>query len=359
MKTRRNTMTGGFSMEKIIPAKIHLKRTNHINEKLTSAELGKLWATYMGNTMGQKVILFFLQHVEDPSIKKVLDDAYLLSEEFIQTIKEIFMQENYPIPIGFTEEDVNLDAPRLFLDEYYLHYLRYAGKAGVSIYSAAIPIMTRMDIREFFTHCLTSTMKLLSEVTNVLLEKGYLVKPPPIPTPEKVDFVKKQNYLNGFFGNIRPLHGLEIAHLYDVIENNTASKALLIGFSQGAKHEKVREFLIRGKELTHKHIELCSQQLIKDNLPAPMILDHLVTASTFPPFSDKLMVFHKIDMFSMKIRSYANALSLNGRRDLGLMYGKFLLDIGLYVEDGAQIMIDQGWMEQPPEAVDRDFLTSK
>ncbi|MDP4087163.1 MAG: DUF3231 family protein, partial [Bacillota bacterium] len=40
-------------------------------------------------------------------------------------------------------------------------------------------------------------------------------------------------------------------------------------------------------------------------------------------------------------------------------YGKFLLDIGLYVEDGAQIMIDQGWMEQPPEAVDRDSLTSK
>jgi hypothetical protein len=346
-------------MERIILNKIHLKRSKHIIEKLTSAEIAKLWAAYMGNTMGKNVILFFLQHVEDQSIKKVLDDAYLLSEEFIQTIKEIFIQENYPIPVGFTEEDVNLGAPRLFLDEFYLHYLRYAGKAGMSIYTAAIPLMTRPDVRGFFIHCLDSTIKLLTEVTNVLLEKGFLVKPPPIPIPEKADFVKKQNYLNGYFGNVRPLHGLEIAHLYDNIENNIASKGLLIGFSQGAKHEKVREFLIRGKEITNKHIEICSQLLHNDNLPSPMILDHLVTPSTFPPFSDKLMVFHKIDMFSMKIRSYANGLSLNGRRDLGLMYGKFLLDIGLYVEDGAQIMIDQGWMEQPPEAVDRDSLTSK
>jgi hypothetical protein len=46
-------------------------------------------------------------------------------------------------------------------------------------------------------------------------------------------------------------------------------------------------------------------------------------------------------------------MSLNGRRDLGGMYAKFLTDIGLYVEDGVNIMIEQGWMEQPPKAIDR------
>jgi hypothetical protein len=35
------------------------------------------------------------------------------------------------------------------------------------------------------------------------------------------------------------------------------------------------------------------------------------------------------------------------------------MDVSLYVEDGANIMIDYGWMEQPPEAVDRDNLSSK
>ena len=119
---------------------------------------------------------------------------------FLENIKEIFIQENFPIPIGFTDEDVNLDAPRLFSDEFYLHYLKYTGKAGMSIYSIAIPIMTREDIRDFFINALNSTVNLITEVNELLMAKGFYIKPPQIPTPEKVDFIKKQNYLNGFLG---------------------------------------------------------------------------------------------------------------------------------------------------------------
>ncbi|MEH6947854.1 DUF3231 family protein [Bacillus sp. JJ634] len=329
------------------------------NETLTSAEMGKLWVTYTGNTMAKCVLSFYLQHIDDQDIKKVVENALNLSETIVKSIKEIFIQENFPIPIGFTDEDVNLGAPRLFSDEFYLSYLKYTGKAGMSIYSIAIPLVTREDIRDFFIKTLNSTVNLLTEVNNTLMEKGLYIKPPQIPTPEKVDFIKKQSYLNGFLGDIRPLHALEITHLYDNIENNLASKALLIGFSQVAENEIIQEFFIRGKELTNKHIEISSQKLHKDNLPSPPLLDHLVSESTISPFSDKLMLAHKIEMFSMKIRTAGNGASLNGRRDLGGIYAKFLADIGLYVEDGTNIMIDQGWMEQPPKAIDRDNLASK
>ena len=329
---------------------------SHDRIRLTSAEMGKLWTTYVGNSLAKCVLNYYLQHIDDQDIKKVIKSALNLSETLVENIKEIFIQENFPIPIGYTQEDVNLDAPRLFSDEFYLHYLKYTSKAGMSIYSIAIPIMTREDIRDFFINTLNSTVNLITEVNNVLMAKGFLIKPPEIPTPKKVDFIKKQNYLNGFFGDIRPLHALEIAHLHDSIDNNITSKALLIGFSQVAKNEKIREFFIRGKEMTNKHIEISSQQLHKDNLPSPPLLDDLVSESTFSPFSDKLMLAHKIEMFSMKIRTVANAISLNGRKDLGGMYAKFLTDIGLYVEDGANIMIDHGYMEQPPKAADRDKL---
>jgi hypothetical protein len=331
-------------------------KNNHDHIRLTSAEMGKLWVTYTGNTMAKCVLSYYLRHIEDQDIKKVIKNALNLSETLVENIKEIFIQENFPIPLGSTQEDVNLDAPRLFSDEFYLHYLKYTSKAGMSIYSIAIPIMTREDIRNFFINTLNSTVNLINEVNNVLMTKGFLIKPPQIPTPKKVDFIKKQNYLNGFFGDIRPLHALEIAHLYDNIDNNITSKALLIGFSQVAKDEKIREFFIRGKEMTNKHIEISSQQLHKDNLPSPPLLDDLVSESTFSPFSDKLMLAHKVEMFSMKIRTVGNAISLNGRRDLGAMYSKFSTDIGLYVEDAANIMIDNGWMEQPPKAADRDNL---
>jgi hypothetical protein len=121
-----------------------------------------------------------------------------------------------------------------------------------------------------------------------------------------VDFVKKQSYLNGFFCNVRPLQSLEITHLYDNIQNNATSKALIIGFSQTAKLKQVREFFVRGKEISNKHIETLSQLLHKDDLPSLPLLDHLVTNSTFAPFSDKLMIAHKLDMFSMRINEDKN-----------------------------------------------------
>lgn len=330
---------------------------NNDRTNLTSAEMGKLWSTYVGNSMAKCVLNYYLQHVDDQDIKNVVKNALHLSEKLVEEIKEIFIQESFPVPNGFTENDVNLHAPRLFADEFYLYYLNYVITAGMSIYSIAIPLMTRKDTEHFFIDTLHATIKLITEIKHVLMEKGLYVKPPHIPTPEKVDFVKKQKYLNGFFGDIRPLHALEIAHLESNIENNVASKALLIGFSQVAKDEKIRQFFIRGKELTNKHIEICSQQLHKDNLPSSPLLDNVVTTSTVAPFSDKLMLAHKIEMFTMKIRTVGNGLSLNGRKDLGAMYTKMLADIGLYVEDASNIAIDHGWMEQIPQAADRDKLS--
>ena len=119
-------------------------------EKLNSAEMGKLWATYMGNSMSTCILSYFLQHVEDQDIKKLLENALGLSKEFQKTIKDIFIKENFRIPHGFTKEDVNLDAPRLFEDDFYVHYLRYVTKVGLSLYSVGIPLMYREDYKEIF-----------------------------------------------------------------------------------------------------------------------------------------------------------------------------------------------------------------
>jgi hypothetical protein len=341
----------------IRPIKIGSHKSNN-NEKLTSAEIGKLWATYMGNSMSKCTLNYYLQHVEDEDIKRLLENALTLSKEFMNTIKGIFEKENFPIPAGFTEDDVNLGVPRLFEDEFYVHYLKYVAKAGMSIYNVAIPLMYREDVKDFFIHCMNSTLELMEEIKDILMNKGFIMKPPYIPIPEKVEFVK-EDFLNGFFGHVRPLHALEVTHLYDNIENNVTSKALILGFSQVAKMEKIRELFIRGKDITHKAIERYMNQLHNENLPSPSFLDHLVTTSTFSPFSDKLMLFHKMDMFSMKFRALGNSIAVNGRHDVGFMYTRSLMNNSLFVEDAAKIMIENGWMEQPPEAVDRDNLSPK
>lgn len=326
--------------------------------QLTAAEMGKLWATYIGNTMGECVTGYYLKHVDDVEIKKVLEHAQDLCQTYIHEIKKIFTETNFPIPEGFSvEDDVNIDAPRLYLDEFYLHYLQYLGKAGMSIYSVAIPLVTRKDVRKFFVNALEGAVQLMCEVNDLLKSKGKFMNPPQMPSPEGIDYVTKQSFLNDFLGDDTPLHGLEVAHLFGNINNDIASKALMLGFVQGAKREEVKKFLERGIEINQKHIEKFSSKLNQSNVPSPSLLDHLVTTSTTPAFSDKLMVYHKIDMFSMKIREYANGASLDGRKDIGALYAKCQLDVALYVEDGANLLIDHGWMEQPPLVIDREELS--
>ncbi|WP_420491138.1 DUF3231 family protein, partial [Neobacillus drentensis] len=84
--------------------------------------------------MSKCVISYYLQHVNDKDIKEILKNALTIGNEFLKDIKTIFEKEHFPIPIGYTEDDVNLGSPRLFADEFYLHYLKYAAKAGLSLY---------------------------------------------------------------------------------------------------------------------------------------------------------------------------------------------------------------------------------
>jgi hypothetical protein len=328
---------------------IKISSHSSVSDKLTSAEMGKLWATYVGNSMSKCVLRYYLQNVSNEDIKTLLENALALSTEFIQAITDILHKENFPIPIGFTDEDVNLGAPRLFEDEFYVHYLKYVGKAGLSIYNVAVPLVYREDVRELFTHCMNSTMKLMEQINNILMNRNFIIKPPFIPVPGKIEFIQ-EDFLNGFLGHVRPLHALEIAHLYDNIENNTTSKVLLMAFGRVAKLEKIRSVFAHGEEITQKQIESYMEKLHEDNLPAPSFLDHLIKPSNFAPFSDKLMLFHKIDMFTIKIRSIGNSMAISGRHDLGLMYGKNLLQIVGFVEDAAKTLIENGWMEQPPYA---------
>ena len=82
----------------------------------------------------------------------------------------------------------------------------------------------------------------MEEIKTILTDKSLIIAPPIIPTPEQVK-IASTDYLSGFVGDVRPLHALEIAHLYDNIENNVTSKALIMAFSQIAKSQKLETYL--------------------------------------------------------------------------------------------------------------------
>lgn len=329
---------------------------NHDHVLLTSSELAYLWSTYQADSMAICVFKYFLEHIEDEEIKSIVTFAMQLSEEHVNFIRDIYTKEKIQIPQGFTEADVNLKAKRLFTDVFYLKYIKQVAKGGLSTYGTVIQNIYRQDILDFFNTCLKETIELNTKVTKLLLEKGMAVRPPTIPYPDKLEFVHKQSFMLEGLGRRKAFTGSEISNLYSNIQTNYLGTALAIAFSQTVESDKVRKYFLRGNEIAIKHIKVFASYLEMASLPLPMSYDQDVTESTESPFSDKLMMFHFSLMIYAGIGNYGVAISESQRSDMVVDYTRLMAEILKYSEDGANIMIANEWLEQPPLSADRRDL---
>lgn len=323
---------------------------------LTSGELASMWTGYLGDSMANCVLQYFLKKVEDPEVKPLLEHAFGLTSEHLEFKKKLFEQEQFPVPYAFNEADVNLNAPKLFSDGFMLHYLRHMGIAGTTAYSMALASCSRQDIRAFFNHNLRTTAELLNKVTTLLQSKGILPRTPFFPYPDHAEFVQKESWLNGVLGDRRPLNASECTHLYLNIMTNCTGQALMIGFSQGTKSKEVIKYIVRGRDISAKHIEVFSSLLRDDHLPAPMNLAADVSNCTESPFSDKLMLYHTVSLSALGLGNYGAAIAASMRRDLAATYASLSAEIGTYADDGAELLIKNGWMEKMPGAIERNAL---
>ncbi|WP_248929672.1 DUF3231 family protein [Paenibacillus hamazuiensis] len=327
------------------------------NNRLTSAEIAHLWISYTNDTMAVCILKYFAQKVEDSEIKPVIDYALSVAQKHIQTVKKIMESENAAVPQGFTDEDVNPNCPRLYSDTFFLQYLKQMSRAGLKANSLGLSLAARDDVIRFYNMALTDSAELCNKATGMLLSKGLYIRAPYIPVPQKVDFVRKMSFLSNLLKEKdRPLTAIEIANIYGNMQTNGMGSALLTGFSQVARSAEVRQYLAKGIELANKEMEILHRFLAENRLPAPMTWDGDVTASTEPPFSDKLMLFHVCGLNTIGIGDIGDSLGTSMRADLSASYARFLADVLSYAEDGANIMIANGWLEQPPQAADREAL---
>lgn len=326
------------------------------NIRLTAAEMSSLWAQYINDTLAVCVSTYFLEKVEDKEVRPVIKWAQNIAKNNLSMMRDIFTKEKFPIPMGFTDQDVNLQAPRLFSDTFVLMYLHQMGILVVGTNGAALGLATRPDVVAFHKRVLNAGVEGLDKTRELMLRQGTYIKPPYISTPDEVDFVEKQPFLAGFFGKKRSITSAEVSHLFLNVQTNAIGKALITGFAQTSQNKEVKQYLLRGKQLSQKYIDIFSNILIKEDLPAPMSWDSVVSDSTTRVFSDKLIMFHVSAMIAAGIGNFGMAIATSPRRDLGLKYAALIPEISLYAEDGANIMIKNGWMEEPPQADDREDL---
>ncbi len=327
------------------------------NPELTSAEIASLWSNYLSDSMAVQTISYTLSQVEDEDIRSVLEFALSLSQQHVQFIENLFTNEQIAVPDGFSTQDVNLNAPRLYTDDFFLLYIQNLGKLGMTTYTMALSNAARSDIVQYFKQNLSTSADLLDQATQVKLTKGIFSRAPYIPKPERVEYINDQHYLSGgWFSDKRPLNAIEITNLYYNIERNRVGAALIMGFSQVAQSPEVRKYLVRGRDISEKHVNIFNKIMHNDHLSTPSVWDAQPTDSTESPFSDKLMMFHITTMNTAGIGQYGAAIGSSQRTDLIATYTRLTAEIAKYAEDGANLMIKNRWLEKPPQAPDRNQI---
>ncbi len=340
---------GGFFMK---------KNSHHV--ELTTAEIANLWTQYMNDSLSICILTHSIEKAEDKDIKEILLFALKLAESHIVKITNFFNQENFPIPKDFIlEEDVNLNAPSIFTDAFIIAYLHVMTLLGLTGYAGAVASSSREDQLDYFIKCNNETMELHKRIVDVMLNKGLYSKTSRINRPNQVDFVDGQNYLAGWFGKKRPLNVIEISGMSFNMKKDVAKTVLELGFAQVCQTKEIQKYFDRGKKVCLNHFTTFNNILTKEDLSSPKTWVSEVTNSTVSPFSDKLMLYHIVTLVSAAVGYYGAGLAVSQRRDLAAEYTRFIAGVSLYAEDGCELLIKHGWLEQPPLADNRENLANK
>ncbi|WP_163103455.1 DUF3231 family protein [Peribacillus alkalitolerans] len=323
------------------------------NLKLTSSEIGTLWGEYVNGTMADIVNKYMFSIIEDESIKIVFEEAIKIFEKQKKQLVYFIEKEGFPVPIGFTESDLNKSAERLFSDTFCLNYLHIMTLHGLLGHSTALSVSVRRDLRDFYDSCDNDAKKMYHLTIELLLEKGKFQRDPYFYPNDSPEFISSPDFTDGFFGKGRLLSATEIISISFNLKKSIMAKALSIGFSQVTKSKELREFLEDSEKTSDKQIQAFSKILHKDNLPIPMSWESEITTAKTSPFSDKLLMYH-IGFLAQTAQIYhGTGLASAMRTDLVAAYETAILKNLVVTKRWFDIMMKNKWLEQPPLAPNR------
>lgn len=331
-------------------------RGDHMDKedlRLTSAEIGTLWGEYVNGTVVNIVNKYMLSIIEDEQIKALFEDAIETFDNQKKQISTFIENEEFPVPIGFTEADLNKGAKRLFSDIFCLHYLHIMTLHGLLGHTTSFSTSVRNDLRDFYDSCIDSGKKMYHQTIELLLEKGHFQRDPYFYPEINPEFISGQQFLDGYLGDQRPLAATEIISISFNIKKKIMEKSLSIGFSQVAQSKEVRKFLKSTQKASDKQIQSFGKILHQDNLPVPMSWESEITTSQDSPFSDKLMMHHIGFLLQTAQAFHGAGLATAMRTDLIVNYEQTILHSLMVTKEWFNIMTKNKWLEQPPLAPNR------
>jgi hypothetical protein len=325
---------------------------------ISGSEVGTLWLTYMEKTMILRIIEYFIEKSDEQEAKNILGMLWQELDYYVDQIKRLFKKQGIAIPVGFTKTDVNLEAPPLYDHGFDIMFLRILKEMSMGLYTINMNMSYRVEVMTIFEGLTTVTQKVYKLATLYLLRKGFLTLPPKVTMPKTTEFAKSKGYLSGLnpFKEKRPLNDIEMGILHHAIEANNIGMQLMIGFAQCAQDKKVKQYFVKGLELAKKQIKLFEEILLDSNIHSSVTSGSTVTASTVAPFSDRLMMHCTafLNGFSTVGTCFGTFFSL--RKDINMKTSLIAQDVYFYGQEGIEIMVKNGWFEEPPQIENRPGL---
>jgi hypothetical protein len=327
--------------------------------KLTSSEIGSLWAEYVNGTMTDTVNRYMVSIIEDEEIKAIFEDAIRTFEKQKNQLITFIENEGFPVPIGFTESDLNKGVERLFTDIFCLNYLHIMTLHGLLGHSTALAVSVRKDLRYFYDSCDNDGKRMYHQTIELLLKKGNFQRDPLFYPAKNPEFVSSQDFTDGIFGKERCLAATEIIGISFNLKKSVMAKTLSIAFSQVTQTKEVREFLTDSEKTADQQIQAFAKIMMADNLPVPKSWETEVTTSTNAPFSDKLMLYHTGFLFQTAQAYHGTGLAAAMRTDLVTTYERIILKNLMVTKKWFNLMVQNKWLEQPPLAPSRNEIAKE
>lgn len=326
-----------------------------LTNPLSTSEVGTLWLTYQEKTLILRMLEYFLEKADDPRAKNITGGLWESLNSYVLEMEQIFQDQGIVKPMGFTKEDVNLKAPKLYDNGFDIMFVRILKEISMGMYTMNMNMSYNNQVMKLYEGLTSTTQRIYMLSTQYLLEKGILSRPPHATMPKKVEFIKSKKYQSGFnpFSKKRVLNQLEVGILHHSIESNNVGLQLITGFAQCAQNPEVKAYFAKGIKLCKEQIKTFEKLLLDSNVLFSANTRSTVTNSTVSPFSDKLMMhcIFLLNGFSLLGSSFGTFFTL--RNDINMINTILAKDIYLFGQEGIEIKIKHGWFEEPPQMEDR------
>ncbi|MCM3767027.1 DUF3231 family protein [Neobacillus niacini] len=328
--------------------------TNPINV----SEVGSLWQTYQEKTLIMRFLEYFIEKSNDTQARNLLGGLWQELNFYCNEMEEIFSEQGMAIPVGFTLDDVNLEAPKLYDNGFDVMFVRILKEVSMGLYTLSMNMTYNKKVMAIYEGLTTVTQKIYKLSTLYLLEKGILSLPPKVTMPKKNEFITSEKFREGFklTGDKRALTDLEVGILHHNLEANNIGMQLITGFAQCAQNKEVKQYFIKGMDLAKKQIKIMEELLLEADVQLSATSGATVTSSTVPPFSDKLMMHCIYILNGFSIVGTGTGAYFSFRNDLAMKSMLIAKDIYFYAQEGIKIKIENGWFEEPPQMENRSEI---